>query len=130
MTKANKVLWLIAVAVVLVGSTVWSTGVLTNKPVPSPTARDLAQNQCTTLAYTNHLKAKIALDQQQGSAPIRSIDQVIAGRRLQEQFCLQVANCMVPEISAQARALTLASEFNACLRDEALEEYDAMPRDN
>jgi hypothetical protein len=37
---------------------------------------------------------------------------------------------MLPEISAEARALTLESDFGSCLRGEALEEYDAVPRDN
>jgi hypothetical protein len=130
MTKTNEVLCLITEAVVLMGSAVRNTGVITKKLAPPTTARGLAKNQCGTLAYTSYLNAKIALDQQQGSAPIQSIDQVIARRRRQEQFCLQFATCMLPEISAEARALTLESDFGSCLRGEALEEYDAVPRDN
>jgi len=101
MTKAKKGFCLIAVAVVLVGFTIWNTGVFTRKPALRPTARDLAQNQCATLALTNYLKAKVTLYQQHGSASLQSIDQVIAGRRLQEQYCLQFATCELPEGTPQ-----------------------------
>ena len=128
MTKLHKLLWLLAVVFVLAGVTIWRTGVLSKGPRLSPTARDVAQNQCANLAFTSYQKADLALDQQQGTAPLPSIDRQIARRRLQEQFCLQFARCTLPAGTPEASALALETLFSTCLRDEALEEYDATPR--
>jgi hypothetical protein len=127
----SKLLYLaIAAALVVVGFSIWETGVpKPNRPALSPTARDVAQNQCAGNAFASYLKAKVALGQQQGSQPLPSVDQVIEKRRLQEQFCFQFARCTLPEGTPEARALVLETLFSDCLRDEALEEYDATPRE-
>ena len=129
MTRTHKLLWLLAVAIVLAGVAIWRAGVLSKGPGLSPTARDVAQNQCAYGAFINYQKAQIALGQQQGSQPLRSVDQVIARRRLQEQFCFQFARCTLPVGTPEARSLALETLFSTCLRDEVLEEYDATPRE-
>jgi hypothetical protein len=58
-----------------------------------------------------------------------SVEQVIAKRRLQEQYCLQFAKCVVvSNANSELVGLQFVSLFGSCLRDEALEQYDAVSR--
>ncbi|HXP04155.1 MAG TPA: hypothetical protein VN808_08545 [Stellaceae bacterium] len=98
------------------------------KHPPTPTAREVAQNQCATVAMTAYIREKAALLQQPSPVVVPTVEQIIAGRRLQEQFCVQFAKCLATGDSAQLVAVYSAM-FSSCLRDEALEEYDAVLRD-
>lgn len=105
--KPSKLLYL-GIAAALVGFLIWATGVLKPKgPAASPQPVRLPKTSVTYGAFTSYQKAQFALGQQQGSQPLRSVDQVIARRRLQEQFCFQFARCILPEGPPEARALTL-----------------------
>lgn len=98
-----------------------------SSPAPVPIAERVAQNQCATQAFTNYNNAKLTLFQQNGVGP--SVQQIIAERRLQEEFCAQFAKCvLVLNANSQLVALEYAASFDSCLRDEALEEYDAVAR--
>jgi hypothetical protein len=80
------------------------------------------------MAFSGYIRAKLALSQQQGAAPLPSIDQTITGRRLQEQFCLQFSKCLLSGVNDQLLALQFVASFDSCLKDEMLEEYDAVSR--
>jgi hypothetical protein len=81
-----------------------------------------AEGACGVAAMTEYLKANLAL-MQQGS-PLMSVEAIIAQRRLQEQYCLRFVRCVVSDQTS----LRYITAFDSCLRDEALEKYDAEPR--
>jgi len=92
-----------------------------------PTARERAENQCATAAFSDYNKATLSLFQAQGTAPLPSVEQIIAKRRLQEHYCLQFAKCMLmPNANTHLVAMEYSTLFDSCLRDESLEEYDAV----
>ena len=76
------------------------------------------QNVCGVAATTDYTKANLALMQQ--SSPAMSVEATIAQRRLEEEFCLRFVRCVL---------VRFTSAFETCLRDEALEKYDAVGRD-
>jgi phosphopantetheinyl transferase len=90
--------------------------------------QEIARNECAQRAFTSYVTANNSLLQQQGAAPLQSVEMTIAQRRLQEQFCLQFARCLFPDPSNEAVVLPYTAAFGSCLRDEALEKYDAVPR--
>lgn len=53
----------------------------------------------------------------QDSAPVPTVDQQIALRRLQERYCLQFSRCLVPAGAPNA-ALQTSVHFSACLKTE------------
>jgi hypothetical protein len=85
---------------------------------------------CLTTAMTSYTKAKLLLLQDGMQHP--SVENKIAQRRLEEQYCLQSTRCQFAAQSEQINAALFAQAFTAvfdgCLRDEALEQYDAVPR--
>jgi hypothetical protein len=102
------------------------------KPTP-PTAKETAQNECSVTAYKKYTIDKLAITNSNASDPLSifSVDKILAKRRLQEQFCLEFVRCN-PEKPTND-AVTSVSEsvrFDSCLRDEMLEEYDAVPRED
>jgi hypothetical protein len=48
-------------------------------------------------------------------------------RRLQEQYCLRFVECLY-DPNIQSLTLPYRAAFASCLKDEALEEYNAAPR--
>jgi hypothetical protein len=93
------------------------------------TAEEIKQNECAYTAAVNYNQANLALLQQQGSAPLMSVETAIAQRRLQEQFCQQFSRCLYPDPNNQSLTLPYLAAFLSCLEDEALEKYDAVPRE-
>jgi hypothetical protein len=92
-----------------------------------------AQNDCATRATQTYLRDQLALMPKPEDVPklkFLSIETTIAKRRLEERYCLQFARCVVTDPSAPLFALQQASAFDSCLRDEALEDYDAVLRDD
>jgi hypothetical protein len=103
------------------------------KPNADPsTPKATAGNDCATRAYQDYLKDQLALGGDLSKPDVTkllSIETTLARRRLQERFCLQFANCLA-DSSQQGDATSLRdTAFSSCLRDEALEEYDAVPRE-
>jgi hypothetical protein len=75
-------------------------------------------------AMTDYTKANLAL-MQQGSPAMSVEATTIAQRRLEEEFCLRFVRCVLDD----ENSLRFTSAFDTCLRDEALEKYDAVGRD-
>lgn len=85
--------------------------------------QDDAQKACGVAAMTEYTKANLAL--MQTSTPLMSVRATIAQRRLEEQYCLRLTKCFISDETS----MPFAAEFDSCLNDEALEKYDAVPRD-
>jgi len=81
------------------------------------------KDACGVAAMTDYSKAKLALLQK--DSPLMSVDGAIAERRLEEEFCLRFVQCILDD----SNSLQFKSGFLSCLRDEALEKYDAVARD-
>jgi hypothetical protein len=84
-------------------------------------AQDKQKNSCAEAAFREFIAQKVA--RSENAASPNSIESEIAERRLEEQFCLRFARCLVGEATSQLLNLQLATMFSACLRDEALEKY-------
>jgi hypothetical protein len=82
-----------------------------------------SQNACGVAAMTDYNRAKLALLQK--DRPLMSAETAIAERRLEEDFCLRLVRCVLND----PNSLQFKSGFLTCLRDEALEKYDAVGRD-
>jgi hypothetical protein len=59
--------------------------------------------------------------------PTPSVETMITQRRLQEQYCLRFARCLY-DPNNRSLALPYRAAFDSCLQAEALEGYDAPPR--
>jgi hypothetical protein len=120
----------VILAAALIAITVIPKNTLKQTP---PTARELAQNECSITAYKKYLENQMAITKANESDPFAflSIEKTLAKRRLQEQFCSEFVGCLSekPEDASLAAAID-AARFSSCLRDEALEEYDAVPRED
>jgi hypothetical protein len=91
--------------------------------VPQPGSDNARQQQCGVAAMTEYNKADLALMQR--GTPSMSVDDLIAQRRLQEDFCLKFIRCVLSDEKSPRFSIA----FDNCLRDEALEKYDAVSRD-
>jgi len=89
--------------------------------LPTPST-DEAQ-ACLGAAMTDYNKANLVL-MQQGTPPLMSVQATILQRRLQEQYCFQFVQC----VNGDPDSAPFRAAFDSCLRDEALEKYDAVPR--
>jgi hypothetical protein len=89
----------------------------------SHSAQDETQAACGLAAMTDYKKANLALLQE--GMPLMSVEGTIAQRRLQEQFCLRIVRCAFTDQGS----LQFMAAFDSCLSDEALEKYNAVPRD-
>jgi hypothetical protein len=128
MTLPNKrVLGLIVGAAVLVILAALALNPVQKKePHPPPTPQQAAQNQCTLKVYQDYLKNQTA--RPTDVEKLLSVESILAERRLQERFCLQFVECLTDHDNQQA-AIIKGAQFSRCLEDEALEEYDAVPRE-
>ena len=61
----------------------------------------------------------------QQDSPAMSVEATIAHRRLEEEFSLRFVRCVLDD----ENSLRFTSAFDTCLRDEALEKYNAVGRD-
>ena len=82
------------------------------------------QKACTSAATADYNKRELALHQQD-KGPLPSVDTNIAMRRLEEDFCLRLIRCVLDDQDT----LKFNSAFDACLKYEALDKYDAVPRE-
>lgn len=121
-------------AVIVAAALIAITFILGKKQKPTPpTAKEMAQSECSATAYKQYSLNKLAITNPNASDPLSifSVDKILAKRRLQERFCLEYVRCN-PEKTTDD-AVTLVSEavmFDSCLKDEMLEEYDAVPRED
>ena len=88
-----------------------------------------AQNRCAEEALKNYNSLNVALLRE---GPLMSAKALVSQRRLEEAYCHELALCIVHQPADQpvpefARLPYLAA-FAKCLRDEALEKYDAVER--
>lgn len=76
---------------------------------------------CGMAVATAHLRAALALQNQEGKL-VPTAEQVIARRRLNEDYCIRLARCEVREIrptpSPELAATVLSTQFSSCLQDE------------
>ncbi len=92
--------------------------------ITPPAAHAIAQNDCTRAALADYNRSNLMLAQQDATgASQAAIGVVIARRRTQEQYCLQVARCSAVQSATQLSPLQYRFAFESCLRDEALVEY-------
>jgi hypothetical protein len=129
----GKQRYIILGAVIVVAALIAITFIPKKPKQRPPTARELAQNECSVTAYKKYLENQTALTKANDSDPFSflSIEKTIAKRRLQEQFCSEFVSCVSekPEVASLAAVID-AARFDSCLRDEMLEEYDAVPRED
>ena len=122
--EKKKTLW----GLPLVGAVVVaSLATRAENPPLSPTAQQIAQNECAKQAFTDYLKAGLVLSQKESaalSALQPTMEITIERRRLQEEFCLRFAGCVFPNRTSQSLALQYSLAFESCLRDEVQEQYN------
>jgi hypothetical protein len=85
-------------------------------------AQDVSSS-CVGAAYSSFAKANTAI--LRAGTPLMSVDAVVEQRRLEENYCMNVARCTVANA---VDSIPYRGAFSACLRDMAMEKYDAAPR--
>ena len=84
------------------------------------------QNVCVNAVQADYNKRNLALSERGNPLPsITSVETTLAIRRLEEDFCLRSTRCILDE----KNKVDFAVAFSRCLEDEALEKYDALPRE-
>jgi hypothetical protein len=116
---------LILLAVLLMVAAVVVVKIIPDKS-RSVAAKNNPKNECAYSAAVQHNNAKLVLSQ---AATGLSVASTVAERRLEEQFFVKFATCLLPDPTASLYDLQFASVFDSCLRDEALEKYDAVLRE-
>jgi hypothetical protein len=89
----------------------------------SESKKERTEDACVTAAMTDYVKTNDALVQQ--TATVMSVEATIAQRRLQEEYCLRFVRCSLDD----QNSAIFGVQFDSCLKDEALEKYDAIPAD-
>ena len=88
----------------------------------SDSKKERAEDACVTATMSDYRKANNALVQ---TGTVMSVETTIAQRRLQEEYCLRFVRCSLDD----PNSVIFRVQFNSCLKDEALEKYDAIPED-
>ena len=89
-------------------------------------SRTEKQNACADAARLDYNKRLVALLEREKPLPsITSVETILAIRRLEEDFCLRFTRCVLDD----QNTVDFSVAFHICLKDEALEKYDAVPRD-
>jgi hypothetical protein len=90
----------------------FAVNIKTSRAQNSPqTRQEIAGNECAQRAFTSYVTASNSLLQQQGAAPLQSVEMTIARRRLQEQYCLQFARYLFPDPTNQGASSAVHSYF-------------------
>ena len=89
----------------------------------SDSKKERTEDACATAAMSDYLKANNALVQQ--TATVMSVETTIAQRRLQEEYCLRFVRCSLDD----PNSAIFRVQFDSCLKDEALDKYEAIPAD-
>ena len=83
------------------------------------------ENGCLVAAFTSYNSANVSL-MASGGIPM-TVEAQIAQRRLQEQYCVRVAECQNTALPKQQTTMVFDVAFANCLRDEAMEKYELTP---
>jgi hypothetical protein len=78
-------------------------------------------NACGKAAFTDYNNKNLELSQSAGAFPLKTVETILAQRRLQEDFCLKFARCVVGDPAEQSLDIPFRAEFGSCLDDEAKE---------
>lgn len=84
-------------------------------------------NACLLSAFTAYNNANVELMASAG-IPMK-VDGQIAQRRLQEQYCIRVAQCVNADLPTQETTMAFDVAFSQCLRSEVMEKYELVPSD-
>ncbi len=84
--------------------------------------------ECGLEAFKEYNVANVALLMK--DSPFMKADTLIAQRRLEETYCLKEAKCAVETGAPQTGSLEFDLAFSRCLKEEAMEKYEATPRTN
>ena len=76
-------------------------------------------NVCTMAAFNQYQQANRKL-METFPAPMPP-DVIVSQRRLQEQYCSQLAQCLIPDPQNPRNLIPYSATFSQCLRDEAKE---------
>ena len=82
------------------------------------------EEECMIATFTDYNRANVELLTK--TDPV-TVETIIAQRRLQEQYCLRIAQCHVAGPPPQRTSIALNATFSSCLRDEAMEKYELVP---
>jgi hypothetical protein len=93
--------------------------------LPSSASPATQDSTCMVAALNDYNKANLALLTK--SELLMTVETTIAQRRLQEQYCLRVAQCQLASLPLQNTTMALDAAFSTCLRDEAMEKYELVP---
>jgi transposase-like protein len=77
-------------------------------------------NVCTMAAFNKYLQSNRLL--METFPPPMPPDAIITQRRLQEEYCTNLANCLIPDPENPHNLIPYSVTFSKCLRDEAKEE--------
>ena len=92
------------------------------------TPNDKELSACLTAALTNYTKAKLAFFASKGGDVSKelSVDYYMAGRRLEEAYCVEYARCVVTftKPAENVAGIVAGTQFAKCLADEAAERAE------
>ena len=96
---------------------------MAQQPDRSKPAR--AEFACLTSAREDFQNGKLALLK---DSVKKTIETLVSERRLEEQYCLRIARCVVRTEAGPGAELQAPIEFSNCLEEVSLEKYDAKKR--
>ena len=84
---------------------------------------EAVKNSCSQAAFSEYIRENQAILTSPESNPLKSVDAVIAQRRLQERFCIKFSICNIGDPTTnRSLDLPFRAAFSSCLRDEAKAE--------
>ena len=86
----------------------------------------MAQNRCAAELLKSYNSLNVTL--LNNGELVMTAKTLIAQRRLQEGYCHELAICNGGDPEVESKKTIYHLNFAKCLRDEALEKYDARPR--
>jgi hypothetical protein len=84
---------------------------------------EAVKNSCSQAAFSEYIRENQAILASPESNPLKSVDAVIAQRRLQERFCIKISLCNIGDPTTnRSLDLPFRAAFSSCLRDEGKAE--------
>ncbi len=77
-----------------------------------------AQNACAEAAFNEYNRQNLAILTSPAAVPVKSVELIVAQRRLQEQYCLKFAMCTVGDPDNKSLDLSFRAAFSHCISDE------------
>jgi hypothetical protein len=97
-----------------------------SKEAPSKEPETLAQ-KCAISASMNYVRLRALLSIKENEAMLlnaTTVDLQISQRRLEEDYCLQVARCRLLDLPAQTGNMAYSAMFSSCLDDEEKQRHE------